>query len=135
MTEMTAAKTSTIDPEQIVGRYVAVWSEPDPESRRRAIAGLWTPDGVEFVEGVQFRGHEELDARITEAYRQFVESGEYAVTAADDVTVHGDIVTLTVQLIPPGVAEAAWAARVFLILDEDGLIRQDYHLTVKPLAQ
>ncbi|WP_433186887.1 nuclear transport factor 2 family protein [Actinoallomurus sp. CA-150999] len=134
MTEMTAAKTSTIDPERIVGRYVAVWSEPDPESRRRAIAGLWAPGGVEFVEGVQFRGHEELHARITEAHRQFVESGEYAVTSADDVTVHGDIVTLTVQLIPPGGDEAAWAARVFLILDEDGLIRQDYHLTVKPLA-
>ncbi|WP_345433724.1 nuclear transport factor 2 family protein [Actinoallomurus vinaceus] len=131
---MTASTTSTIDLEQIVGRYVAVWSEPDPESRRSAIADLWAPDGVEFIEGVQFRGYEELNARITEAYRQFVESGEYDVTSADDVTVHRDIVTFTVQLIPQGGGEAAWTARVFLILDEDGLIRQDYHLTVKPLA-
>jgi hypothetical protein len=28
----------------------------------------------------------------------------------------------------------AWAARVFLLLDTDGLIREDYQLTLKPLA-
>lgn len=59
MTETTKAAARTI-----TDRYVAVWSEPDPQSRRAAIAGLWEPDGVEYVEGTQFRGHEELDARI-----------------------------------------------------------------------
>jgi hypothetical protein len=29
--------------------------------------------------------------------------------------------------------EVAWAARVFLVLGDDGLIHQDYHLTVKPI--
>lgn len=28
----------------------------------------------------------------------------------------------------------AWAARVFLLTGEDGLIREDYQLTVQPLA-
>ncbi|MDN3355633.1 hypothetical protein [Actinomadura sp. DC4] len=41
--------------------------------------------------------------------------------------------TFTVQLTPSAGGEAAWAARVFLFLDADGLIRQDYQLTVKPL--
>ncbi|WP_214414650.1 hypothetical protein [Sphaerisporangium fuscum] len=131
--------TNTTEPDVdvIVRSYVAVWSEPDPEARRRAVAGLWAPDGVEFVEGARFRGHEELDARITEAYEQFVGSGDYIVTAAGDTAVHDDIVTFTVQLVPAGGArdgEAAWAARVFLLLGGDGLIREDYHLTVKPLV-
>ena len=117
---------------EIVRRYVAVWSEPDA-SRRAAIAGLWAPDGAEFVEGTQFRGHQELDARIAHAYTEFVASGRYAVTRADDVDRHGDLVTLTLQLTPPG-GDVAWAARVFLLLDSDGLIREDYQLTVKPLA-
>jgi hypothetical protein len=28
----------------------------------------------------------------------------------------------------------AWAARVFLVLDENGRMRADYQLTVQPLA-
>ena len=63
MTETTKAAARTI-----TDRYVAVWSEPDPQSRRAAIASLWERDGVEYVEGTQFRGHEELDARIAHAY-------------------------------------------------------------------
>ena len=97
-------------------RYLAVWSEPDPVSRGAAIAGLWAPDGAEFVEGTQFRGHEELAARITAAYQEFVASGRYAVTSARDVTRHDDIIALTIQLTAPG-GEIAWAARVFLLLD------------------
>jgi hypothetical protein len=125
MTELT---TSTI-----AERYLAVWSEPDPDARRAAVAGLWAADGTEFVEGNRFRGHEELAARVTRAYQAFVGSGRFLVTAADDVIWHEDIVTLTVQLSSPD-GEVAWAARVLLLLREDGLIEEDYQLTVKPLA-
>jgi hypothetical protein len=119
---------------EIVARYVEVWSEPDPAARRASIADLWAPDGVEFVDGTQFRGPEELETRVAGAYRQFVASGRYVVTAADDVTRHDDIVTFTIQLTAPD-GELAWAARVFLLLGADGRIREDYHLTVKPLAE
>jgi hypothetical protein len=121
----------------VAGRYLAVWSEPDPGLRRQAIGDLWAQDGAEFVEGVQFRGHGELDARIAEAYQAFVGSGKYIVTSAGDATGHHDIVTFTIQLISSGGdedGEPAWAARVFLLLGQDGLIWQDYQLTVKPLA-
>lgn len=120
---------------EIIRRYVDVWSEPDSERRNAAIAGLWAPDGAEFVEGIQFRGPQELDARIAHAYQdqEFVASGRFTVTIADDVGRHDDIVTCTIQLTAPG-GEVAWAARVFLLLDSHGLIREDYQLTVKPLA-
>jgi len=104
-----------------------------PESRRAAIGELWAPDGAEFVEGTRFSGLEKLDARIDHAYQQFVASGRYAVTAADDVARHDDIVTFTIQLTAPD-GEVAWAARVFLLLGADGLIKEDYQLTVKALA-
>jgi hypothetical protein len=123
--------TMTYSPEVLIGRYVGVWSEPDPAARREAVSGLWTPDGVEFVEGARFSGHEELIERIAEAYVAFVGSGKYVVTCADDVTVHDDLITFTVQLTAGNTI--AWAARVFLLLDPTGLIREDYHLTVKPL--
>jgi len=121
----------------IVDKYVAVWSEPDPELRRKAICELWVPDGVEFVEGVQFRGHDGLVARVAEAYTQFVQSGAYNVTSALDVSVHDDVVMFTIQLVSrtgDTTGEIAWAARVFLVLDKDGRILNDYHLTVQPIA-
>jgi hypothetical protein len=92
------------------------------------------PDGVEFVDGgTQFRGHDGLDARVRGAYEQFVAGGDYAVTSGGDVAGHGDIVMFTVQLTTSD-GEVAWVARVFLLLGADGLIREDYQLTVKPLA-
>jgi hypothetical protein len=133
LTEM----TYTTDPSLLADRYLAVWSEPDPERRRGAIAGLWAPDGIEFVEGVQFRGHDGLEARVAEAHQAFVASGRYTVTSPGDVTAHHDVVTLTIQLAQAAgdrAGEVAWAARVFLVLGADGLIREDYQLTVQPLA-
>jgi hypothetical protein len=118
----------------ITDRYVAVWNEPDAQSRRAAIGSLWEPDGVEYVDGgIQFRGHEELDRRIAHAYDEFVGSGTYTATMADDASRHDDVITFTVQLSTHE-GEVAWAARVFVLLGETGCIREDYQLTVKPLA-
>jgi hypothetical protein len=123
--------TQLAHPEELVRRYVAVWNEPSPDARREAVAALWADGGVEFVEGARFRGQAELRERVEHAYDAFVGSGKYAVTSADDVVSHGDIITFTVRLTAEG--EVAWAARVFLVVGDDGLIREDYQLTVKPL--
>ena len=132
------SQTTTTDVDQIVERYIAVWSEPDAAARRHAVAELWAPDGVEFVEGTRFRGHAGLVDRLAEAYGLFVASGAFRVTHDQHVTVHDDVVMLTIQLTHakgPQADEVAWAARVFLVLDGDGRILQDYHLTVQPLPQ
>ena len=128
MTETTEATARTI-----IDRYVAVWSEPDAQARRAAIGSLWEPDGVEYVEGIQFRGHEELDGRIARAYEEFVGSGKYNVTDGrrrEQARRHHHV--LGPAQHPEG--EVAWAARVFLLLGETGRIREDCQLTVQPLA-
>lgn len=132
------SQTTAVDVDRIVADYVAVWSEPDATARARAVAALWAPDGVEFVEGTRFRDHAGLVDRVAEAHQLFVASGEYHVTKDDQVTVHGDIVVLTLRLTRaegPGAGEVAWAARAFLLLDDAGRIVEDYHLTVQPLPQ
>lgn len=126
----------TADADEIVERYLTVWGEPDADARGRAVAELWAPGGVQFVEGVQFRGHDALAERIAHAYEQFAAQGEYRVSGDGHVTVHDDIIRLTIQLEHargPQTGQVAWAARVFLVLDHDGRILQDYHVTVQPL--
>jgi hypothetical protein len=99
---MIMTETSELTAGKFADRYLAVWSEPDPAARRAAVAALWAPDGVEFIDGgIQFRGHDGLDTRVREAYEQFVATGAYALTSAGDVASHGDIVTFTVQLTTP----------------------------------
>jgi hypothetical protein len=74
---------------------------------------------------------------VAEAHEAFVTSGRYTITSPGDVAVHDDIVTLTIQLAQADgdrAGEVAWAARAFLVLGADGLIREDYQLTVQPLA-
>jgi len=119
---------------EIADRYFAVWSEPDPDARRAAIAKVWAPDGVEYVEGKQFRGHAELEARVTGAYETFLASGEYIARFSDDPARHDDIITATGEFVTPD-GEVVWSARIFLILNEDGLVAEDYQLTVHPLVQ
>ncbi|MFI6595741.1 nuclear transport factor 2 family protein [Nonomuraea sp. NPDC050536] len=122
-----------MDIEQFVNRYVAVWNEPDAGLRRQAVEELWAGDGVEYVETAEFRGHDALEARIAEAYKEFVGTGRFTVGFAGDVLAHHDAVTFTVQLRTPE-GEAAWAARVVAILGDDDLIRSDHHFTVQDLA-
>jgi hypothetical protein len=121
-----------LDATAVVARYLAVWNEPDAGARRAAIPALWVPEGTEFVHEVQFRGYAELEARVDRAHQAFVASGKYAVAGADDVARHGDIVTFTAQLVTPA-GDVDWASRVFLLLDADGRLLEDYQLTIKPL--
>ena len=61
---MIMTETSELTAGKIADRYLAVWSEPDPAARRAAVAALWAPDGVEFIDGgIQFRGHDGLDPK------------------------------------------------------------------------
>lgn len=131
-------QAAALDIDRIVHRYVAVWSEPDPAARERAVADLWAPDGVEFVEAARFPGHAALADRIAHAHEAFVATGDYRVTHHGRVTVHGDIVMFTIQLTRakgPAADQVAFAARVFLLLTPTGRIHQDYHLTTCPLPQ
>jgi hypothetical protein len=132
MSQTTELDATGFDSTAIVDRYLAVWNEPDAGTRRAAIADIWRPDATEFVHEVQFRGHEELEPRVIRAHQAFVASGKYTVAGAGDVSCHGDLVMFTAQLVTPG-GEVDWAARVFLLLGEDGRIEEDYHLTIKPL--
>ena len=46
MTETQAfVETASRGAGELADRYVALWNEPDPDQRRRMIAGLWTEDG------------------------------------------------------------------------------------------
>ncbi|WP_436758267.1 hypothetical protein [Streptosporangium sp. V21-05] len=131
-----------IDVRELVGRYVAVWNEPDAELRRKAVAGLWTEDGVQILQPPQgiretaaalgltsileARGHEALDVRVTRSYEEFVAPGEFLFRPRDNAERLADVVKFNWEMVPTGGGEPAGVGLEILVLGEDGRIRTDY---------
>ncbi|MEV0088297.1 nuclear transport factor 2 family protein [Saccharopolyspora sp. NPDC050642] len=122
------------DIDQFVDRFVAVWNEPDPVARRRAVVALWAEDGVGVGKVMEYRGHDALEVRVAEAHNEFVRDGGFVFRAADDATWHHDMLTFTAHMVPAGGGDIAWTARIFAVLDEDERIRSDYQFP-EPIAR
>ncbi|WP_084216691.1 nuclear transport factor 2 family protein [Pseudonocardia spinosispora] len=116
--------------ESFVNRYVSVWNEPDPDARRALVAGLWAPDGVEVLGSVQYRGHQELEARVTSAYEQFVAGAGHVFVSAEDASTHSNMITFRTHMLPSGGGDLLWTGVIFAELDDSGRIVRDVQFAV-----
>ena len=90
-------------------------------TERRAAAGLGFPSLV-----LRARGHEELEARVTRTYHEFIASGEYTFRSRDNADRLGDVVKFNWEMILADGGEAAGTGLEALVLGKDGRIRTDY---------
>lgn len=119
-----------IDIDDFVTRYVAVWNEPDPSTRRTMIASLWAADGSEYTEESRYRGHEAMESRVTEAHTELVQDGGFRFHPEYDTRAHHNAISFTTRMVPAAGGDPAWRGRVFLVLDDDGRIRVDYQFAI-----
>ena len=129
------------DPHELAERYTAVWMEPDGDRRRKAIAELWSEDAIHFLQPTQVvyeaaaeravnptwhvRGHDELEARVTSAYEDFVATGQMTFRLSERARRLGDVVTWRWEGVSPD-GEVVGAGLEFVILAADGRIATDY---------
>lgn len=111
---------------ELVNNYVALWNEPDPVLRRRAVGELWVEDGAHLTESLEARGHDAIEARIADAHEQFVLGGGFLFVSSNKVVGHHNVVRFDWAMVPADGGEAAAFGSDFLILDGDGRIRFDY---------
>jgi len=130
------------DAQELAERYVALWNEPDAETRRKAIQELWTEDGLHLLEppeeivkraeeiGVtatlEARGHEELVRRVTRAYDEFVAPGQFVFRRHGDVAALSNLVKLRWAMTPADGDEVLAVGIDLLLVDADGRIERDY---------
>jgi hypothetical protein len=109
-----------------VDQYLHVWHEPDVETRHDLVMALWAHDGVEFTESDEYHGHAELEARVTEAYTEFVQNGGFVFRLAGEPAIHHGAVSLTVGMSPASGGETVWVGSIFALLNDDGLMEREY---------
>ncbi|MGH2963373.1 MAG: hypothetical protein ACRDL3_14465 [Solirubrobacterales bacterium] len=107
---------------------------------------LWSEDGVHVLQPpqevrdaaaalrvtstFQARGHDELEARVSRAYEQFVAAGEFSFRPRDNAARLGDVVTFNWEMVSTTGGEVAGVGLEFVVLDADGRIRSDYQFIV-----
>jgi hypothetical protein len=133
----------TLDAQDLVDSYVAVWSEPNQAARRAAIERLWTEDGAHVLHPpveirdaaaahgftrttLEARGYDELERRVTRAYEEFVEPGEYVFRSSGPAVRLREIVAFRWEMVPTGGGAAVAGGVEVFALDEGGRLRSDY---------
>jgi len=131
------------DLKTLTDRYIAIWSESDPERRRAAVRQLWSPDGVHVLqppqamrqaaEGLGFdrlvleaRGHDALESRVARAYEEFVAPGAFVFRSRGDADRLHDVVKFRWEMVSRSDGDVAGAGLEILLLGADGRIVRDY---------
>jgi hypothetical protein len=118
--------------EELADRYIALWTETDAAARRKAIAELWTPDGLHYVGTREARGYEALEQRIIGSHEKWVRDNGNRFRAVGNAQALRNVVTFTWEMIPARDEEVLAEGLEFLMLDEHGRILVDYQFMVKP---
>jgi len=132
-----------INLQDLAGRYISLWTEPDAELRRKAIRDLWAEDGthilwppVEIREAAAVLGFDSttleahrygaLEARVTRSYERFIAPGQYTFRPRGDAVRLRNVVKFTWETVPTSGGEALRGGLEVLVLDDDGRIKADY---------
>ena len=121
---------STTDPQMLADRYAAVWNEPDPTARRRAIAALWAPDGVHYVRDREYCGHQALEERVSSAYDKNVRLAGNRFRAVRNAQALRNVVEFNWEMLPASGEQVLAVGLELVILDDDQRIVRDYQFIV-----
>jgi hypothetical protein len=119
------------DAQSIADRYVAVWNERDPEARRRAIRGLWAPDGLHYVDTREARGYDALEQRIIGSHEKWVRDAGNQFRAVRNAQALRNVITFNWDMLSPEGDKVLTVGLQFLIVDENGRILIDYQFIAK----
>ena len=137
------AETLPASPHDLATRYVAVWNEPDPDTRRSLIRDLWAPSGGQVLEAPQglrdtarsigfdaptleARGYAALEVRVARAHEEFVGTGQFTFRARGDAARLGDVVKFRWEMVPVGGRDVAGVGLDVFLLDDEDRIQEDY---------
>jgi hypothetical protein len=132
-----------IDPQDLADRYVAQWTEPDPDERRKAIERLWAEDGAHILQPpveirqtaaalgfdhttLEAHGHDAIETRVRRSYERFVATGEYTFRSRGDAVRLHEVVKFGWDTVSAEDGAVVGGGVDVLVLDNDGRITTDH---------
>ena len=120
----------TIDAQQIADRYVALWNDSNPATRRAAIEQLWLKDGQHYVRTLKAQGYDALEKRVTGSHEKNVRDGGFEFRCQRNVQQLQDAITFNWEMLRPSSGEVVSVGLEFLKIDGAGRIATDYQFIV-----
>jgi hypothetical protein len=107
---MTAASTRAFQDD-----YLATWTEPDPEARRRRIEKVWAPDGHLVVSslGATVEGVDAITAHIAHVHDDLIAGKGLVFRYDQQVEAPGSVLLRWSMLAPTGTVVGRGADIVF----------------------
>jgi hypothetical protein len=123
-------------------RYVGLWNETSPETRRTLIRELWSEQGEHVLQPpvemremarrlgfaeprLELRGHPALEARVKRAYEDFVAGGQYVFRAQHNAERLRDHIKFNWEMVSTNDGTVAAVGLNILVLDDQDRIRLD----------
>ena len=114
------------DIDALIARYVAMFNEPDPDQRRALVATVFAEGALNATRANEWRGREALFERVSRSHAvSNVEGGCYFTPFGAPVSHHG-AARFRWRMLTQGTDAVRAEGIEFLLLDEAGLIREDY---------
>ena len=105
---------------ELIERYIAIWNDRDPQTRRAAIDETWTDDATYVDPLVVAEGKDVIDQVIAGAQQQFA---GLTFRLAGPVDTHHNLARFSWELGPAG-GEPVVVGFDVAVLSEDGRVRQ-----------
>lgn len=118
-----AESNAVAEIEKVADRYIAVWNEPDAESRRQAVAGMWTEDGTYIDPLTAAEGRQAIEEVITGVREQFP---GYVFRLIGNADVHHNVLRFRWELVPEGGDESVVGGFDVAVVADDGRISNVY---------
>ncbi len=118
-----AESNAVAEIEKVADRYIAVWNEPDAESRRQAVARLWTEDSTYTDPLAAVEGRQDIERVITGVREQFPGHAFRLIGNAD---AHHNVVRFRWELVPEGTDESVVEGFDVAVVADDARVRDVY---------
>jgi hypothetical protein len=124
----------SVERNEFVDRYLAVWNDPDDEKRQLAVAELWAPDAALSHDHGVATGHAAIADLIGQSSREIAAQGLVA-RRFGDADGHHEVLRMSWQLAPADRDGAPVTSGFeFLVLNENGQIQRDYQFDEPPAS-
>ncbi|WP_214407429.1 nuclear transport factor 2 family protein [Pseudonocardia lacus] len=120
------------DIQAFADRYVAIWNEADPATRRAAVDELWAPDATEYTDTREHRGHAALRERVRSSHDELVADKGYRFHRDGPAHGHHGTVAFRAVMRPAAGGDVEWSALIVARLDDEGRIREDHQFALAP---